>query len=140
MPQPRQTPRRLQHHQVPHHIGLHIRIRIDQRVPHPGLRRQMHDPLDVAVVGDKRPNGVLVRHVQTVKRAADPVQPSLFQPNVIIVIEIINADHLVPTRQQGLGHMRPDEARTAGKKDFHAIGRATRRSSSNSSTACPSAI
>ena len=140
MPQRRQPPRRLQHHQMTHHVGLHIGIRIHQRMPHPGLRRQMHDrrpdPHDPAT---SRPTASLSDTSSWWNAkpacATQPVQPRLLQPHIIIVVQVVQADHAVAARQQRLGDMVADEPGAAGDQDLHGSGRATRRSSSSSSTA-----
>ena len=122
-----------------HHVGLHIGVRIDQRVPHPGLRRQVHDRLDVRVRRGQRLHRRAVRDVDLVERESalrrQPVQPRLLQPHVVIRVEVVHPDHRRRRRQHRLGDVVADEPRRAGDQDGHAIGRATRRSSSNSSTA-----
>ena len=137
--QRRQPPSSLQHHQVPHHVRVNISVRIDQGVPDPGLRRQVHDDGDVRMRGSQRLHRRAVRDIDPVKSEAglrfQPVQPRLLQPHVVIGVEVIDPDHLRALRQQRLGHVIADEPRRAGEQDLHVIGRATRRSSSNSNTA-----
>src|SRR5580658_8005291 len=42
---------------------------------------------------------------------AQPLQPGLLQPDVVIRVEIIQADHPFAPSQQGLGNVESDKAR-----------------------------
>ena len=66
--------------------------------------------------------------------AVQPRQPRLLQPHVVVGVQVVHAQHALAARQQRLGDMIANEARRSGQQDRHS-GRATRRSSSNSSTA-----
>ena len=52
--------------------------------------------------------------------AEQPVEPPLFQPRIVGVVEVVDAHHHVPAVEQQLGDLRADESRTAG--DEVAIG------------------
>src|SRR5690606_21887783 len=43
-----------------------------------------------------------------------PRQPRQFEPRVVVVVEVVDPDHLVTGRQQTVRHMGTDEAGTAG--------------------------
>ena len=46
-------------------------------------------------------------------------QPPLFQPHVVGIVQIINADDSVPIGQQKLGDFGGNEAGNAGHKEVH---------------------
>src|SRR5690606_28344006 len=46
-------------------------------------------------------------------------QARLFQPDIIIIIDDVEADDLVSPLEKQPGNMEPDEARIAGDEDFH---------------------
>ena len=69
-----------------------------------------------------------------------PVQPSPLQRYVVVVVQVVETNHHVAARQQRFGDVGSDKPGTAGDKNFHASGRASRRSSSNSIIACPKAM
>ena len=53
-------------------------------------------------------------------RSRQPGQPPLFQPRVVGVVQIVDADDLVAGVEQQLGDLRGDEAGTAGDEvAFH---------------------
>ena len=47
------------------------------------------------------------------------LDPVAFQLRVIIVIEIVNDDDLIPSRNQFFGQVRTNEPRPAGDEYFH---------------------
>ena len=58
----------------------------------------------------KRKSGVL-----------EPRQPRVLQLDVVVVVEVVEADHLVAARQQALRDVHADEAGGAGDEDFHVL-------------------
>ena len=48
-------------------------------------------------------------------------EPRLLQADVVVIVEAVEADDRVATRQQYLGDVRTDEAGGAGDEDFHAL-------------------
>lgn len=55
----------------------------------------------------------------------DPRKAGLLEPDVIIIVEIVDADHLVASRQQLERKGGADKTRNAGDQDFHAVNGAT---------------
>ena len=52
----------------------------------------------------------------TVRRK--PRQPRLFQGNVVVVVEVVQAKNVVAARKEPLRDMHPDESRRARDQDF----------------------
>lgn len=46
-------------------------------------------------------------------------QPRLLERRVVVVVQVVQAQHLVAPRQQQLGDVHADEASGAGEEDFH---------------------
>ena len=88
---------RLQHVEMADHVGLDIGLRIGQRIAHAGLCGQMDDPVDLVGPGQQlghRPrcgNVALLEAERFVPLQA--LKPSLLEADVVIGIEIVEADH-----------------------------------------------
>src|ERR1700759_5519751 len=99
----------------------------------------MDDRAQIAMVIDQPTDRSLIRHIQVVEPESvmDPqsLQPSLFEPNIVIGVEAVQADHGLTASGDRLGAWVTDKSGASGYQDPHGIGLATRRSSSNSSTA-----
>ncbi len=113
-------------------IGVHVGVRILERVTDPGLGRQMHHPLR-PVTGKQRRHRAAVRHVHAlVGKAGLPeqsLQPGLLQADVVIVVEVIDTNDFVTPCQQPPGHMEADEPRASRYQNPHApLLRRSRRS------------
>ena len=118
----RRMARPFQHHQLALHIGAHIIERVFQRPAHPGLACEVDDARHpLACKG--RIESRLVGNVDVVKgkagMAAQAGQPRLLQGDGIIGVEIINADHLFATRDQGFRHMIADETCRTRDQNCH---------------------
>ena len=48
-------------------------------------------------------------------------QPGLLEIDVVIVVEVVDADHLVAASQQDLGDMHADKAGGTGDENFHCL-------------------
>ena len=112
----------LQYVQEPHHIAGHIGVRVDGRVAHAGLGGQIDHALGTALqkeaadtfrVGDVHPG------VRIARPRFQPGQPRFLQRHVVIVVEVVDADHLVSPVEQAPGHRRTDEPGGAGDQDSH---------------------
>ena len=49
-----------------------------------------------------------------------PRQPRLLEADIVVVVEIIDADNRIPALQQAQRKGRTNKAGTAGKQDFHS--------------------
>jgi hypothetical protein len=108
-------------------VGLAIGVRMGDGVAHPGLGGQVHHAVE-ALGREQRLHPGAVGHVQALEAKArlrrQPGQPGLLERRVVVVVEVVDADHLVAARQQALGHVHADEAGRAGDQDFHGRPRA----------------
>ncbi len=106
----------------PLNIGLDVGVRVLQRIPNPGLRRQMHDPVELFaqeyVAHDCTVGYVSLDEAKAIA-AFDLGEPGLFEPHIVIGIEVIDADHLIAAREQSLCGVKADEASGAGQENFH---------------------
>ena len=112
------------------HIGEANQIAVDigmgvfDRIAHPGLRGQMHDAVEL-VHCKQRGHAGTVGHVELDEIKAglgrQTRQPVMLERRVVIVVQIIQADHLIAACQQQLADMHADEAGRAGDEYFHAI-------------------
>ncbi len=98
-------------------VGAEIGLRVGERVADTGLRGEVDDAIEPHLtkerghglaIGDIRPDEAEARLPLQAR------QPRLFQPHVIVVVEIIDAGNLVPPRQQPPRQVEPDEAGRAG--------------------------
>jgi len=108
----RGRPRQFQHHGLAHHIGADIGIRIFQAVAHAGLRRQMHDAGETR--SSQGQDRILIGDVGFAEReelvALEAGQPRLFQAYIIIVAEIVDAEHGIAALYKRLTNRGADEA------------------------------
>jgi hypothetical protein len=99
-------------------------VRIFDRIAHPGLCTQMDDMVE-AVLGERSGER---RHIGKIDlfeaeavtaRVDQPRQPVALQLHRIIVVEIVDADHVVAARQQLQAKRHADEAGSSGDENFH---------------------
>ena len=101
-------------------VAVGIGMRIDERIAHAGLGGEMHDAPD-RLLGKKScmpcrlARSSLTKLKSFMRRQLG--EPGLFQSHIVVVVEIVEADDLVATVQEALGHMKPDESRRAGDKN-----------------------
>ena len=101
-------------------VGIDIGVRVDQRMPHAGLRRQMHH------IG-KPAHGEEARHTGTVGeielhefkagKLGEFGQPCVLQLRIVIGVQVIESDHGLAARQQPARDVIADEARSARHQD-----------------------
>ncbi|MNY58040.1 hypothetical protein D3C86_1943310 [compost metagenome] len=93
------------------------------RVAHPGLRRQVDDALE-AVLLEQAQQAVLVDDIELVEtEVGQPRQlgeARLLERHAVVVVEVVDADHLVPFSAQPPGGVEADEAGGAGDQELHA--------------------
>jgi hypothetical protein len=106
-------------------VARDVDVRVLGRVADAGLGRQVHHP-----VGAMAGEGLLHRgtvgqvglHVGVARLVHEAGQARLLQVDVVVVVEAVEAHHLVPALQQAECDMAADEAGGAGDEDFHAGG------------------
>lgn len=102
-------------------IRVHVRVGIDQRISHPCLGRQVNHGIEL-LLGKELFRQLPIRHVEI--RMAESLkrkqlcQSGLFQLRIIIIIEIIQANHGATAFKQTLGEIMADKAGSAGNKYF----------------------
>ena len=113
MPDPARMTARLQHRQMPGDIGALVGEGVLQRVAHPRLGGEMHNPVRAALahqggeglrVGDVHPH-----HFEG-GMGGEPRRARRLQADLVVVVEVVDADHGLAALQQTLGHKTADEA------------------------------
>jgi len=93
-------PRELKHVHVPDEVGAHIGAGVVDAVAYPGLRPEVDDPVEVAAIGQA---GELVGLGEVDLAEAEavaeilrqPIQARLLERRVVIIVEVVDPDHLV---------------------------------------------
>ena len=119
----RQPAAGLHHDHLAHHVGRDVGVGVDQRVAHAGLRGQVDHPRDVRIGLEQSRHRLAVRHVGPVEGEAaigrEPVDPSLLQDWIVVVIEAIHTDHPLTPFQERFADVVTNEACTAGDENGH---------------------
>src|SRR5690606_11540927 len=122
MIEPFQLATQLEQDEVAHHVGGDVGVRVLEGIPDPDLRSEMNDPVD-APSGKGSMHRLAIGDVERVEGKSRPPlqfrQAVSLQLDVVIAVQIVDADDLVAARQQSLGHMKADEAGNAGDHDLH---------------------
>ena len=110
-------------------IALRVGVRIDQRIAHAGLRREVDDALET-VGGKQRREARRIGQVEFLEAESGAravwglrgqrVEPRPLEPRVVIVVEIVDAGDFVAAREQALRNVHADEPGGAGDENFHA--------------------
>ena len=83
-----------------------------QGIAHAGLRRQMHHPVD-RLVSEQRLHPGAVGQVEPLKRETWPFpelrQARLLEADLVVVVDVVQPDDRLATRQQALGPNVPPE-------------------------------
>ena len=107
-------------------VAGHVYVRVLRGVAHAGLGGQVHHPLRL-VGGEGGVDGGAVGQVGgdvgVARVVAEARQPCLFQSDVVVVVEVVDAHHFVAAFKQALGQVGTDEAGGAGDEDFHGHSR-----------------
>ncbi len=108
--------------QEPHQIAVDVCARIRERIADPSLGGQVDHALRTRT-RKKTLEAVPIGEVQPVKlepgAAGQSRQARLFKPDIVVVVDAVEADHMVPTRDQALSDVIADEPRNACKQDLH---------------------
>jgi len=119
-------PRQFEHVHMAGKVGADIGMGVDQRIAHAGLGAEMDDRLD-RMIGEQR---LKCRHVgkvqfgegeQLAMALFERRDPIALERDLIIVVEIVDADHGAPVGQQPVGHRHADEAGRAGYQDRQSV-------------------
>lgn len=103
-------------------IALDVGVRVGQRVTHASLRGEMDDALEI-FFGKQFVQRNRVSHVHAdeaeVGIGLQTLQARQLQLRVVVIIEVVDADHIVAAFQKNAGDVESDKAGSAGKQDFH---------------------
>ncbi len=105
-------------------VRLHVGVRILQRVAHAGLRGEVDDGVEVAFleqVFHHHAVGDVVLEEAEVGVGLELLQPRELQRRVVVVVEVVDADHFVAALQQDLRDVHADKPGGAGEQDFHCF-------------------
>ena len=101
---------------------------IDQAVPDASLRREVDDPVDTPAaeralecgrLGQVTPHEIVVG-AGRVRLGLQHLEPPLLERHVVVVVDGIDADHLVATLQKPPDQMEADETGVPGNQNSHA--------------------
>ena len=112
--------------------------RVGQRVPDSGLRGQVVHQLEL-LLGEEGPDALRFHQIHPLEPQArllrldrsgvrgtclgrldaELAQPVELQPHVVVGVEVVDADHVVPLTEQPPGDVVADEAGRAGHQDLH---------------------
>lgn len=84
-------------------VAINIGIRILQGIAHPRLSRKVNDPIKLLLI-KKCHHGLAINHVHLYKAesgvGSESLQPGLFQIDIVVIVQIIQPDHLITACQQ----------------------------------------
>src|SRR5690349_8157720 len=108
-----------QNMQEAHHVAVYIGMRIGEGIAHSGLRSKVRYTIKMRLCKKllkTRPIFESEPGKGKAWLAQQLVQSRLLQPDIIVVVEIIETHNLVATLQQALCEVKPDESRSACNK------------------------
>ena len=104
-------------------IAVDVGVGVEQRVAHTGLGRQVNHALETfsgEQRGHRRPVGDVHLDEAKIALPRQAGQAGVLEANVVIVVEVVDADHRVTTAQEGQRRVHADETGGAGEEDFQA--------------------
>ena len=112
------VPTRLQDVQEPHEIALQIRIRVRDAIPHPRLRGEIHDLVEL-LRREEFIDGLLVGQVHLPDLQPERLAPALLQPDIVIIVIVVDSHDLIPPLLERVHELGTDKTGRAGHKYFH---------------------
>jgi len=116
----------LQHRQGTGEVAVCVGKGVVQGVAHPGLGTEVDhpiEPLPGTLAGKECRHGLPVREIATLEakpgQRQEPGQARLLQAHLVVVVEIVETDHLVALLDEPLRQVKPDEAGGAGDEILH---------------------
>ncbi|MCY1441872.1 hypothetical protein D9M71_582110 [compost metagenome] len=101
---------------------MQVILRLLDGVPYAGLGSEVDDLLE-GVAGEQFEQSGLVGDIQALEAEAgagrQPIEPRLLERHAVVVVEVVDADHLMAFRAQAQGGVEADEAGGAGDQHFH---------------------
>jgi len=118
-------------------VGVHIGMRVNERIPDPCLSGKMTDQVKLLFL-KKLPNRLPVFEVRSLEpvhrifRALDTLarfslsaiqavssKPPVLELNIVVIIDVVDADNLIASFGESHRHKRPDKPRRSCNQDFH---------------------
>ena len=116
------VPATFQNVHEPRDIGLNVGVRILKRVANTCLRSQVHNALG-PLLSKNLLYGAYVCDIRFKETEAPSslkaIQARLFERDIVIIIEIVDAQNFVPAINKPMRDMRADEASGPCDKNFH---------------------
>jgi hypothetical protein len=104
-------------------VGLDIGERLGQRVSHSRLGGEVDDRLDIGMALDQRGQRRRIGDIDRLEgksfSAFEPRQPGVLQCDIVIGVEVVDADDPLAAIEQVLRDMKPDKARAARDQEDH---------------------
>ena len=105
-------------------IAVDIGMRVQQGVAHAGLGGKVDDLVEF-LGGEQRLHAGTVTDIQfdeaEFRVFGQSLEAAFLEADVVIIVEIVEADDLVATRQQAQRGSHADKAGSAGNENFHGI-------------------
>ena len=125
MPEAGQPAGELEHREVPGDVGVDIVLGMVERVADAGLGGEVGDAVDPRLGGGERGKPARGGDVELLEAEArcfaEPLQPGLLQADVVIFVEVIDADDGIAPREQGDGDAIADEPGGPGDENGHLV-------------------
>ena len=125
--QRRQPPRRFEQHDLALDVRLDIGERLGQRIAHPGLGGEVDDPVDVGVALDQGRHRHRIGDIDRSKHEAIAAfelrEARTFQRDIVIRVQIVDADDLLAAIEQMPRDMKADKTRAACDQQSHGAVR-----------------
>ena len=114
-----EVPAGLEDVQEPDQVALQVRIRIGDAVADAGLGGQVHDLVELLL--RKEPvDGLLVGQVHLPDLEPEGLAPAFLQADVVIIVEIVDSDHLIPALLEREHQLGTDKPGRPGHEYFHS--------------------
>ena len=106
-----------------HQIAIDVGVGVEQRVAHTGLGRQVNHALETfsgEQRGHRRPVGDVHLDEAKIALPRQAGQAGALEANVVLVVEVVDADDRVTATQEAQRGVHADETGGAGEEDFQA--------------------
>ena len=108
----------------PTRLRVDVGVRVDERVADAGLGGEVDDAVE-AVAGEQAVDRQPVAEVEPDELEPEQPpklgEPGLLQRHVVVVVEVVEAEHGAPGQQQAPGEVKADEPGDAGDQSRHAL-------------------
>lgn len=103
-------------------VGIHVGVRMIERVPDAGLGREVDDALRALageVIGHRRAVSDVELDEAEPHLFAQGLEPILFEARVVVVVQIVDAEDPIASAEQLEACVEADEAGSAGDQISH---------------------